>query len=421
MRGGVSRETVFGWAAPPLKFGAGALDEVGFDAAALGLRSVAVVTDEGVARSGLAERAGTAMRSAGLDVRMYDGVHVEPTDASIRMASAWAREQQVEGYVAVGGGSSIDTAKAMNLFATNQGALEDYLNPPIGAGRPPTEPLKPLIAVPTTAGTGSESTPVCILDMLALKVKTGISHPRLRPTLAIVDPTTTETMPPEVTAAAGMDILCHALESLTARPFTAKPQAISGVRPTYHGANPISDVWSLHALELLGRWFRSAVHRPTPEARHGMMLAATYAGMGFGNAGVHIPHACGYPIAGMVRDYRPPGYPALEPMVPHGQSVVLTAPASFRFTYSTDPERHERAAGLLGSHGGGPNALPAAIIALSRDTGIPSGLAAIGYRDGDVEALSGGALQQQRLLSISPRTIDGDGLAAILSESMHNW
>ena len=263
-------------------------------------------------------------------------------------AAAWARESGVDGFVAVGGGSAIDTAKAMSLLSTNDGTIHDYLNAPIGPGTVPTRPLAPLIAIPTTAGTGSESTPVCVLDVLSLRLKAGISHPSLRPRLAILDPSVTLTMPRDVTAASGMDVLCHALESLTARPFDARERRAPGARTDYNGANPISDGWALRALELLGRWFRRAVDAPSDlEAREGMMLAATYAGIGFGNAGVHLPHACAYPIAGMVRDYRPVGYPGDEPMVPHGQSVVATAPAAFRFTFDTDPERHLQAAALL--------------------------------------------------------------------------
>src|SRR5450759_2858704 len=268
-------------------------------------------------------------------------------------AGAWARSHDVDGFVAVGGGSSIDTAKAMNLFATNEGEVLDYLNKPIGNALAPRNPLRPLIAVPTTAGTGSESTPVCVLDVLGLKVKTGISHPRLRPTMAVVDPLNTVSQPQNVTAASGMDVLCHALESFTARRFDSRPRYASpDKRVAYNGGNPISDLWSAHALELLGRWFRRAVHSPFDlQAREGMLLAAMYAGIGFGNAGVHIPHACAYPIAGMVHDYHPADYPAHEAMIPHGISAVLTAPAAFRFTYPSLPERHVEAARLLGAAG----------------------------------------------------------------------
>ena len=306
-----------------------------------------------------------SLTAAGIASVTFTGVHVEPTDESLREAGAWARTERPDGYVAVGGWSVIDTAKAMNLLATNDGDLADYLNPPIGAGRAPTQPLSPLIAMPTTAGTGAESTPVCILGVHALRVKTGISHPALRPRLAIVDPLTTMSLPRGVTIASGMDVLCHALESYTARPFDGRPKPDAPAsRPAYNGSNPISDIWATRALGLLGRWFRRAVDQPDDlEAREGMMLAATYAGIGFGNAGVHLPHACAYPIAGLVRDYRAPDYPGPEPLIPHGLAVVATAAASFRFTYQTNPERHEEAARLLtdGRHEAGIDALPDAI------------------------------------------------------------
>ncbi len=416
-------ESVFTWAAPPVVFGAGALDETGAHVAALGVRRAALVTDPGIVRTGLAERVAASLRTAGVEAIVFDQVHVEPTDESMRQAVAWARDVSPDGFVALGGGSSIDTAKAMNLLSTNDGDLEDYLNRPIGRGMAPTQPLKPLVALPTTAGTGAESTAVCIMDVLALRVKTGISHPTLRPRLAIVDPLTTLTLSPEVTASSGMDVLCHALESWTARSFDSRPPADApAARPAYNGANPISDVWSGRALTLLGRWFRRVMDAPGDvEARTGMMQAAMYAGIGFGNAGVHIPHACSYPIAGMVRTYRAAGYGPGEPMVPHGQSVVATAPAAFRFTYEAGPERHAEAARLLGGGGDGPTALPDAVIALCRDVGIPSGLAAYGYGEGDVDGLVDGAMKQQRLLTISPRPVEADDLAWIFRESMQNW
>jgi alcohol dehydrogenase class IV len=417
-------ETVFTWAAPPIKYGLGATSEVGHDLASLGVRRAVIVTDPGVMATGLAGRVADLVTAADISVEVFDGVHVEPTDAAIEEAAAWVRSRSVDGFVAVGGGSSIDTAKAMNLFATNEGTVLDYLNKPIGNALAPKNPLKPLLAVPTTAGTGSESTAVCVLDVLSLKVKTGISHARLRPTMAVVDPLNTVSMPPMVTASTGMDVLCHALESFTARPFDARPRYESPAqRVAYNGANPISDLWSSHALELLGRYFRRAVHAPFDlEAREGMMRAAMYAGIGFGNAGVHIPHACAYPIAGMVREYRPPDYPQAEPIVPHGLSVVLTAPAAFRFTYPAQPERHLEAARLLGGDPSlGSEALPQAIVALCRDVGIPNGLAAIGYREADIPDLVAGAIKQQRLLVVSPRQVGEADLAEIFRQSMINW
>jgi alcohol dehydrogenase class IV len=416
-------ESVYTWSAPPVVFGAGALDETGAHVAALGVRRAAVVTDAGIVGTGLAGRVAASLRAAGVEAILFDQVHVEPTDESMREAVVWARDVSPDGFVAVGGGSAIDTAKAMNLLSTNDGDLEDYLNRPIGRGMAPTRPLKPLVALPTTAGTGAEATATCVVNVLALHVKTAIAHRALLPRLAIIDPLTTLTLPPAVTASSGMDVLCHALESWTARPFDSRPPADApAARPPYNGANPISDIWCARALTLLGRWFRRVMEAPDDiEARTGMMQAAMYAGIGFGNAGVHIPHACGYPVAGMVRAYRAAGYGPGEPMVPHGQSVVGTAPATFRFTYEAGPERHAEAARLLGGGGVGQTALPDTVVALCRDVGIPNGLAAYGYGEADVDGLVAGAMKQQRLLAISPRTVEADDLARIFRESMENW
>lgn len=419
--------TVFAWGGPSLRFGVGAADEIGYDLDQLGLDSVLVFTDPGVAATGAPQRVAEAARSAGHKVELYDQVHVEPTDASLTAAVEFAREGEWDGFIAVGGGSSIDTAKAVNLMVSHpDGDLMDFVNKPVGAGKVPTERLKPLVAVPTTAGTGSESTGVCILDILGLHLKSGISHPRLRPVLAVVDPLLTLTLPSEVTAAAGMDVLCHALESYTARPYTTYPYQRPSERPPYCGANPVSDVWSERALRLLSRSFRRAVMIGDDlTARTDMMLAATFAGMGFGNAGVHVPHACSYPIAGMVRDYRPSGYPD-APLVPHGQSVALTAPAAFRFTFPADPARHVEAARLLD-----PDAavrapltrdqLPSALVSLMQDVAIPNGLKAVGYGDDDIPGLVDGALKQRRLLDIAPRPVEAEDLAEIFAQSLENW
>ncbi len=420
-------ESVFTYGSPNLKFGPGAADEIGYDLAQLGARRVLVVTDAGVAATGWPQRVADAMGAFGIEAEVYDGVHVEPTDVSLQSAVDAARAGGPwDAFVAVGGGSAIDTAKAVDLMLTNPGELMDYVNRPVGEGRAPSRPLKPLVAVPTTTGTGSESTTICVMDVLALKVKTGISHPRLRPTLAVVDPRLTVTQPAMVTAASGMDILCHALESYTAKPYTAFARKAAEERVPYCGANPVADMWSEKALQLLATSFRTAVRDGEDTgARRDMAMAATFAGMGFGNAGVHIPHANAYPIAGRVRDYRPPGYPDAEPLVPHGMSVSLTAPEAFRFTFPSSPERHLRAARLLAPHAE-PTAdpaeeLPAALMSLMRDIGIPNGIGGVGYGEADVGDLVDGTMKQQRLLAVSPRDVTEDDVASIFRGSLSLW
>ena len=424
-------ETVFTYAAPALKFGSGASSEVGHDLLGYGARRVLLVTDPGVAATGHPARIAEEMTARGLEVTTYDRAHCEPTDDSLREAIDFARDAgPFDAVVAVGGGSSIDTAKAVNLLSTNPGELMDYINAPVGKALAPVNRLLPLVAIPTTTGTGSESTTICVLDVLSLKVKTGISHVALRPTLAVVDPLLTATQPAMVTAAAGMDILCHALESYTARWFADFDAKQPEQRVPYCGANPIADMWSERAMGLLAESFRRAVSGDGDDgdqggARERMAMAATFAGLGFGNAGVHVPHANAYPIAGRVREYRPDGYPPDEAIVPHGMAVALTAPEAFRFTFDATPERHLHAARLLDptlpTGATGPDVLPEVLSRLMRDVGIPNGLAEVGYGDADVDDLVEGALKQERLLATAPKPVTGDDLAGVFRGSMEHW
>ncbi|MET0929288.1 MAG: hydroxyacid-oxoacid transhydrogenase, partial [Aeromicrobium sp.] len=415
-------ESVFTYGAPGLKFGVGARLELGHDLDQMGARRVLVVTDAGVAATGAPAEIAEVLRAASIEAVVFDRSRVEPTDGSLEEAIAFARaEGPFDAIVAVGGGSSIDTAKAVNLLTTNDGELMDYVNAPVGRARAPRNPLLPLIAVPTTTGTGSESTTICVLDVVSQHVKTGISHARLRPTLAVVDPELTLTQPAGVTAASGLDILCHALESYTARPFGSYEHRQAHERVPYCGSNPIADMWSEKALTLMAGAFRTAVHDGDDlAARTEVAMAATFAGLGFGNAGVHIPHANAYPIAGQVRDFRPADYPVLDGekghgMVPHGMAVSLTAPAAFRFTFAASPDRHVRAAELLAPGVECPDDpaefLPQVLTSIMRDVGIPAGIGAVGFGAGDVDALVEGTMKQQRLLATAPLEVTEDDVA----------
>ncbi|GAA3246568.1 hydroxyacid-oxoacid transhydrogenase [Pseudonocardia petroleophila] len=422
----LKEETIFTWGAPPLKFGAGASDEIGFEMSGYGVKRVLIVTDPGVSALGIPQRIADTLSRYDISSEIFDGVHVEPTDDSMNKAVEYARVQgEWDGFVAVGGGSAIDTAKAINLLTSHPGELMDYINKPIGAAKTPPGQLKPLIAVPTTAGTGSESTAMCVLDILSMKVKTGISHWRLRPTLAVIDPLLTMTLSPEVSAASGMDIVCHAVESYTARYYTTFDRKKPEERVTYCGSNPVSDLWCEKAMALIAQSFRGSVREGSLEDRSNMMMAATFAGMGFGNSGVHIPHANAYPIAGMVKDYRPAGYPQDEPMVPHGQSVSLTAPEAFRFSFESAPERHLRAAELMDpradKHSTPSEQLPSVLVSLMRDIDIPNGIGGVGYTESDVPDLVPGTMKQARLLATCPKTPTEDDIAGILTRSIENW
>jgi alcohol dehydrogenase class IV len=416
-------ERVFTWAAPPLKFGAGALDEIGGEVAATGAGSVLILTDRGVRETGIPDQVLANLLAAGLKAEIFDDVAVEPTDESIATAVAFARERDWDCFVAIGGGSAMDTAKAVNLLTTHPGELLDFVTPPIGGGKAPWLPVKPLIAVPTTAGTGSESTTICVIDFLGLHLKAGVSHPRLRPSLAVVDPRTMLSLPRQVTAASGMDVLSHALESYTAIRYDAKAAPEDPMRrPAFCGSNPVSDVWCEMALKLVGENLRAAVCNGRDlKARTQMALASTYAGSGFGNAGTHLPHANAYPVAGAVKHYEAEGYPPM-PMVPHGQAVSATAAAVFRWTYPADPQRHLRAAELLSGRTvtktDGADALAGVLTELMADIGMPSGLRSFGYGEDDIPTLVDGTLKQTRQLAVVPRPLDRDAAERIFRQSL---
>jgi hydroxyacid-oxoacid transhydrogenase len=410
-------------------FGPGATREVGAAMRRLGARRVLLVTDAQVAQLEPVAVALEALRVAGVETEVYDRVRIEPTDSSWRDAIACAVGGGYDGFVAVGGGSSIDTAKAANLFASWPAELLDYVNAPLGAARPVPGPLKPLVAIPTTAGTGSEATGIAVCDFEELRVKTGISQPPLRPALALVDPDNTLSVPPSVAACAAFDILCNAIESLTAVPFDTRPAPERvGVRPIYQGANPFADVWAERALTLTARNIVRVVEGDDdPAARAELSFAAAAAGFGFGNAGVHLPHAMSYPVSGMVRDFRPDGYALAHPLVPHGMSVILNAPAVFRWTAAANPERHLLAARLLGvdTRDAGPadagELLAGAIVDLMRRTGMPNGLAAVGFSADDAEALAAGAFAQRRLTQLAPRAVSEVDLRELFLGAMRYW
>jgi hydroxyacid-oxoacid transhydrogenase len=422
-------ETGFTMDTSSIKFGPGITRELGFEMARLGASRVMLVTDVRVAQLPPVAVALESLRRAGIDAVVYDGVRVEPTDGSFKDAIRFASEGRFDSFVAVGGGSSIDTAKAANLYTTHPADLLEYVNAPIGNGTPVPGPLKPLIAVPTTAGTGSETTGVAIFDLEEMRAKTGIAHRSLRPAMGIVDPDNTETLTALVAACSGFDVLCHGLESYTALPYSERAAAADpAYRPAYQGANPISDVWAERAIEMTGANIRRAVLDPADgEARSQMLLAASFAGVGFGNAGVHLCHGMSYPVSGNVRGFVPSGYPQEWPIIPHGMSVILNAPAVFRFTASASPQRHLSAARLMGADVRGAGLedageiLSGAIIDLLRDLNIPNGLAALGYSTDDVPALVEGTLPQRRVLDISPRPVDQDSLATLFRDSMTLW
>jgi hydroxyacid-oxoacid transhydrogenase len=422
-------DTAFQLSTSNLRFGPKTTREVGMDLEDMGLRRTLLVIDPRLRDLPTGEVVLNSLDKARVEYEIFDAVEVEPTDRGFQEAIAIASEGNFDSFVAVGGGSTIDTAKAANLYSTYPADFLDYVNAPIGRGRPIPGPLKPLIAVPTTAGTGSETTGVAIFDLVERKAKTGIAHRYLRPALGIVDPDNTRTLPPAVAAATGLDVLSHALESYTAIPFNRRPRPERPLlRPAYQGANPISDLWALEALRLVAEYLPRAVSDPSDdEARSQMLLAAAIAGIGFGNAGVHLPHGMSYPVAGMVRSFRPPGYAVDHPLIPHGISVILNTPAVVRFTAPASPERNLHAAAALGADiaGAAPadagDILAQRVVHFMRLLNMPNGLTAVGYSEADIPALVQGTLPQHRVTKLSPRPAGEAELTDLFQHSMRIW
>ncbi len=414
---------------PTFTFGAGVLAEAGPQAAELGLRRVAVFTDRRVRASEAYASVAASLVAAGIDAVIFDEVEVEPTDASFQNASRFAREAAVDGYVSVGGGSVMDTCKAANLYAAHPADFMTYVNAPIGAGQKVPGPVKPHIACPTTSGTGSEMTGIAIFALQSINAKTGIISRRLIPTVALVDPDVTRTLPSAAVAATGFDCMSHALESITARAYPRRLSPLRGVdRPVSQGANPFSDMLARQALESVGKFLVRAVNDPDDaEARTEMMYAAMLAGVAFNAAGCHLPHGLSYAVSAQTRDWHVNGYPEGKSLVPHGMAVVLNNPSVWRFTAPAHPQRHLHCACCLGAdtRGAAPEdageVLAKRVIELMRATGMPNGLSALGFGPGDVDALATGAEPQYRVIRNAPADVGREELRSLFGSAMRYW
>jgi hydroxyacid-oxoacid transhydrogenase len=414
---------------PTFTFGAGCLAEAGEQALEQSLKRVALFTDQSLRHSVHVAAVSASLRAAGVEFVLYDEIAVEPTTASFQAAARFASEGKFDGYVSVGGGSVMDTCKAANLYATHPADFMSYVNAPIGGGQKVPGPLKPHLACPTTAGTGSETTGIAIFNLTDINAKTGIISRRLIPTVALIDPTVTLTLPAKVMAASGFDCMSHALESLTARPWPRRLNPARGVnRPLSQGANPFSDALAGEALRSVGKFLVRAVNDASDiEARTEMMFAATQAGIAFNAAGCHLPHGLSYPVSGLTRDCHLDGYPPRKSLVPHGMAVVLNNPSVWRFTAPCSPQRHLHGAACLGAETrdalpqDAGEALAGRVVAMMRATGMPNGLSDLGFTVADVDALASGSEPQYRVIRNAPREVSREDLKSLFRAAMSYW
>jgi len=429
-------EYAFEVSAAQLRFGEGVTREVGMDFQNMKARKVGVFTDKTILNLYPVKAALESLDGAGISYEVFSSCKIEPDQESWEKAISFARQHDFSHFLAVGGGSVMDTCKVANLYSCYPHAdLLEFVNAPIGKGTPIEQPLKPLIAVPTTAGTGSETTGTAIFDYTPLQAKTGIASRALRPSLGIVDPLNTDSCPRAVHINSGLDVLFHSLESYTAIPYNLRSPRPSNpkFRPAYQGRNPISDVFSLWALKTTVKYLPRVARDPSDvEAKTQMLLASTFAGIGFGNAGVHLCHGFSYPISGLnkkIAKWEGSGYEVEGPIVPHGLSVALTGPAVFGFTAASAPSRHREAAEIFGAASGAASAarVPDAdvgqlvsdrIAQFLVQLGLPRGLNAIGYRSHHIPALVAGTLPQKRVLDLAPADANAEALSQILEKAM---
>ena len=422
---GMSHETVFTLEATPIKFGPGAAADAGWELEAARGAAGAARHRPGRRRHRPSPTAcAQAIEAEGIEVVVYDRARVEPTIDSLQHAADAALEAGVDGFVSVGGGSAIDTAKVADLIVTHPAPVMDYVNPPIGEGRKPPGPLKPHLAIPTTSGTGSEATTVAVLDIPDLKVKTGISHRYMRPQQAIVDPELARTLPPEVTASAGLDVVCHAAESYISKPFDSRPRPGEPRRPpALPGLQP-----GRRRVVGEGAGVRRRLPAPRrrgPRRRRGARPddARRLDGGGRLRLGGRAHPArlrvsdrgaqARLPAAGLSR--RPPVRPAralgdrhrarppsASPTTPT-RSATTASPSCCTASRSPTPGRTR---------------CPEVLRTLMRDVGAPSGIAELGYTEDDVPALAEGAMKQERLLVIAPKDAGLQDLTLILRASL---
>ena len=424
----MSKENIFTMDTSGIKFGNGCTEEVGYEAKRFGIRKALVITDKKIEKLSLFQTVKDSLGRYGINFSVYNDVLTEPTDTSFKNASSFASDGDYDGFIAVGGGSVMDTTKAANLYSTYPADFLDYVNAPVGKGIPIPGPLKPLICVPTTAGTGSETTGGAIFDLEEMRAKTGLSDRYLRPTVGIIDPENTKTMPKMVAACSGFDVLSHGIESFTAKPFDQREYSEDPkLRPAYQGSNPISDIWATSTIKMVAENIVESTLNNNEASREKMMLAASAAGVGFGNAGVHLPHGMSYAVSGNVKEFTLDGYPEGKPLVPHGLSVIINAPAVFRFTSTTNPERHLKAANLLGVDVSNElpekagNLISNKLIDFIKKLGMPNGLRGLGYEESDIDNLVEGTLPQHRVTKLSPVEVGANELRNLFEESFELW
>lgn len=362
---------------PRIVIGPGAVAGVGAEVKALGASRVLIVTDSGIIAAGLLEPVESSLKEAGIEATVFSDVAPDPRYETIEACLAAAGEPRPGCVIGLGGGSPIDVAKSAAMMMGNPGAIADYFGVDLVPG-----PGVPTLMIPTTAGTGSEVTPIVILSDEGEKLKKGVVSPYLFPRVALLDPELTLGLPPAVTAATGMDALIHAIEAYTSV-----------------NATGLSDMFAARAIEMIADHLRTAVAQGSNlEARSAMLEASLLAGIAFANAGVTAVHAFAYPIGA-------------EYHIPHGVANTLMLAPVMRFNLVGNVRKFAEVAALMGevvdhlSDREAAERSVQAVMNLADDLGVPKHLSQFGVKEGDIPDLAAGVMKVTRLLANNPRTL----------------
>lgn len=412
MRTSYTPETVWEFSmADNVTFGTGAVRELGAIGAEFDAESVLVVTDEGVVEAGVADSVTAALE--GLECTVFEDVEPDPSIDVFEAACDVAADVRPDLIVGVGGGSPMDVAKTTSVVTEHGGDVLDYVAEPTGEGTPVPGPGIPTVCVPTTSGTGAETSPVTVISLPAEDLKVGISSQYQRPDVAVVDPGLTVSLPPGPTASSGMDALSHAIEAYVTRRYDAKPAPDGrGDRPDYNGRSPLTDGLAREAITRIGENLRAAVDNGEDlPARRDMALGSFMAGAAFTNAGLGATHAIAM-AAGAIKH------------TPHGVTIALTLPAVMRYNATSAYDRYAEIAELLGedvanaSRDEAAEAAARGVETLASDVGIDGGLSSLGVSESDVPHLAERASQLERLLEGNPRKVERPDLEAIIRDAL---
>jgi alcohol dehydrogenase len=355
---------------PDCRYGIGAVRQIPEALRELGAARVLVVTDQGVVKAGIYERLRATLVEAGVDIELHDSVQADPSMSAIRELAARAPSWGVDAVIGLGGGSSLDTAKIAAAMVANRRDIGEYLK-----GAPLGERALPIVAVPTTAGTGSEATPIAVVSDEEAQVKIGLVSPKLLPRYAFLDPELILGLPPAITAVTGMDALCHAIESYMSV-----------------NATEFSEALSLKAIELIdGSLIQAFSDGGDVRVREKTLLGSFIAGVAFANAGVTAVHAFAYPLGGMFH-------------VAHGLANSLMLPTILRFNLDSSRERLDRV-GRVMAEGGSALTVIERVEELLNELRLPRNLAAVGIPADAIGPMSEAVVLIERLLKNNPRKV----------------